>query len=371
MQMLDYGQSSAGWTQSLRAHGALDALGLQTFRDLAHTKLEALCDALGMGAQLSDAIRIFDLFGESWASRTPTCWHPDSDLTDDSSPFEFSIALEDGQPELRLLAEAQSPLATPMSNWVTAWQLTEQLGSIFGVSLDRARAIADLFEPSDNDSVFGLWHAACLRPGRAPTLKLYLNPRARGEALVDASMEEAFARLGQSDSYAWLREHALLRGAKDRFAYLSIDLGDHPDVRTKVYVAHHEAVPSDVERVMAAVPGHVPGDAVTFCDAMASGPFCRRPLLTCMAFVAGKREPSTVTLHVPIRCYVENDQVVVERVRQFLSEMEADLHSRAVRGMASRPLGAHAGLQTYTSFRRVEGRKRLTVYLSPEIYSSQ
>jgi hypothetical protein len=367
MQMLDYGQSSAGWTQSLRAP---DARGEQTFRAVAHTKLAALCNALGMSAQLSDAKQIFDLFGESWANRTPTCWHPASDITDDSSPFEFSVALEDGQPELRLLAEVQSPLATPMSNWAAAWQLTEQLGRIYGVSLARARAIADLFEPSAEHCVFGLWHAACIRLGCAPTLKLYLNPRARGEALVDASMEEAFARLGQPDSYAWLREHALLRGAKDRFAYLSIDLGDHADVRTKVYIAHHDAVASDVERVMAAVPSHVPGDAAMFCDAMAQGPFYRRPLLTCMAFVAGKPEPSTVTLHVPIRCYAANDQVVVERLRQILSETEADLHARAVRSMASRPLGAHAGLQTYTSFRRVEGRKRLTVYLSPEIYSS-
>jgi hypothetical protein len=269
-----------------------------------------------------------------------------------------------------LLAEVQSDLGMQKSNWAAAWRLTERLGQIYGVSLARARTIADLFEPSTINCGFGLWHAACLRPGHAPTLKLYLNPCARGEALVDSSMEETFARLGQSDSYTWLREHAMLRGAKDRFAYLSIDLGDHADVRTKVYVAHHDASPSEVEQVMAAVPGHVPGDAVGFCDAMAQGPFNRRPLLTCMAFVAGRREPSTVTLHVPIRCYAENDAVVFERVQQFLSKTEAALHTEAVHSMASRPLAAHAGLQTYTSFRRVEGRKRLTIYLSPEIYSS-
>lgn len=369
--MLLYDQPSAERTQSLRGRATHGERGEQTFRALGHTKLASLCDALGMSAQLPEAKQIFDLFGESWAQRTRTSWHPRSDITDDSSPFEFSIALEDGRPELRLLAEAQSEWSTPMSNWAAAWQLTEQLGRIYNVSLARARQIADLFEPSANDSVFGLWHAACLRPGRAPTLKLYLNPRARGEALVDASVEQAFARLGQSDSYAWLREHALLRGAKDRFAYVSIDLGDEADVRTKVYVAHHGATASEVERVMDAVPGHVSGDAVTFCDAMTSGPFRQRPLLTCMAFVAGKREPSTCTLHIPIRCYANNDQIILDRVRRFLSPSEAALHTRAVRGMASRPLDDHAGMQTYTSFRRVEGRRRLTVYLSPEIYSSQ
>lgn len=365
--MLDCRQPSAEETQTLRARNANCE---QTFRALGHAKLAALCDALGMPAQLADAKQIFDLFGESWANRTRTSSHPRSDLTDDSSPFEFSVALEDGRPELRLLAEAQSEWANPISNWAAAWQLTERLGRIYGVSLARARLIADLFEPTSDDCVFGLWHAACLRPGRAPTLKLYLNPSARGEALVDDSMQAAFARLGQSDSYAWLREHALLRGAKDRFAYLSIDLGDDADVRTKVYVAHHDATPDEVERVMAAVPGHVPGDASMFCNAMARGPFNRRPLLTCMAFVAGKREPSTVTLHVPIRCYAHNDQVALERVRRFLSLTEATLHAKAVRSMASRPLDTRAGLQTYTSFRRVDGRQRLTVYLSPELYGT-
>jgi hypothetical protein len=370
-QMLLYGQPSAVRTQSLRVPSAHGDVAEQSFRALGHTKLASLCDALGMSAQLGDAKQIFDLFGESWALRTRSCSHPSSDITDDSSPFEFSVALEDGHPELRLLAEVQSVTANAMSNWAAAWQLTEQLGRIYGVSLTRAHQIADLFEPSADNSVFGLWHAACLRPGHAPTLKLYLNPRARGDELVDASVKEAFDRLGQSESYEWLREHAMLRGSKDRFAYVSIDLGDHSDVRTKLYVAHHDAVASDVERVMMAVPGHVPGDAVTFCDAMASGPFRQRPLLTCMAFVSGKREPSTCTLHIPIRCYANNDRIVLDRVRRFLSPKEAALHARAVRSMASRRLDAHAGLQTYTSFRRVEGRKRLTVYLSPEVYSSQ
>lgn len=372
MQILHYAQPSTGETQPVLA---LPHRPEQTFRALGHSKLAALCDALGMAGQVAEAKQIFDLFGESWANRTRTSPHPRSDITDDGSPFEFSVALEDGHPELRLLAEAQADGSTPtrstaISNWAAAWQLTEQLGRIYKVSLARARLIADLFEPTVDNRVFGLWHAACLRPGRAPMLKLYLNPSARGEALVDASMQEAFARLGQSDSYAWLREHALLRGAKDRFAYLSIDLGDSADVRTKVYVAHHDATPDEVERVMAAVPSHVPGDAPMFCNAMARGPFSARPLLTCMAFVAGKREPSTVTLHVPIRCYARNDQVALDRVRRFLSVTEAALHTKAVRAMASRPLDARTGLQTYTSFRRVEGRQRLTVYLSPEIYRS-
>jgi hypothetical protein len=325
-----------------------------------------------MVGDLDRAKQLFDLLGETWADRTKTSWHPASDITDDSSPFEFSLALEDGHPELRMLAEAQGDLSTPLSNWAAAWQLTEQLGRVYGVSLTRARLIADLFEPTVDKCTFGLWHAACLRPGHAPTLKLYFNPAARGEEFVDASIKEAMTRLGQLECYEWLREHAMLRGDKDTFAYMSIDLGDHAQARTKVYIAHRDATAYDMEHAMGAAPGYMPGDAVEFCVAMADtcGSFPERPLLTCFAFVAGQREPITATLHLPIRCYSDNDQVVLERIGQFLSPTEAALHAAAVRSMISRPLDARTGMQTYASFRRVEGRRRLTVYLSPEVYSA-
>jgi DMATS type aromatic prenyltransferase len=368
MQMLNYGQPTATHAHSRRARR--HSYTRPSLRTLGHTKLEGLCEALDMSADLSTASQIFDLLSETWADRTRGCAHPVSDITDDSSPFEFSLALEDGHPELRMLAEAQGD-GTPLSNWAAAWHLTEQLGRIYGVSLTRARLIADLFEPSDDSVAFGLWHAACLRPGRAPMLKLYLNPAARGPELVDATIKEAMTRLGQLDCYEWLREHAMLRGDKDTFAYLSIDLGDHAEARTKVYIAHRDATAYEIEHAMADVAEHEPGDVIESCVALADtcGPFTDRPLLTCFAFVAGKREPITATLHLPIRCYSNNDQVVLERVGQYLSPTEAHLHAQAVLSMISRPLDARTGMQTYASFRRVEGRRRLTVYLSPEVYS--
>jgi hypothetical protein len=102
-------------------------------------------------------------------------------------------------------------------------------------------------------------------------------------------------RLGQLESYEWLREHAMLRGDKDTFAYMSIDLGDHAEARTKVYIAHRDATAFDIEHAMSGVDENEPGDAIECCVALADtcGPFTQRPLLTCFAFVAGKREPIT------------------------------------------------------------------------------
>lgn len=374
MRTLDYGQITTAREAIRKSRGTpVPRKSFEpTLRSIGLHKLAALCDALGMHNEFGTAAQLFELFSRTWGARTRSTRHPASDITDDSSPFEFSLAVEAGCPELRMLAEAQGRSATPVSNWGVAWRLTEQLGRTFGVSVARARQIADLFQPDRRTRVFSLWHAACLRANGVPDLKLYFNPRARGVARVDATMYEAFARLGQAQCYEWIRQHAIVRGQQDSFAYMSLDLGAHANARTKVYIAHRNATPSDVERVMAAVPGHVAGDALEFCNAMAPdrGPFRRRPLLTCMAFVAGRPEPTTVTLHLPIRCYADSDQVVLERVGKFLSPAEARLHGAAVEAMAGRSLDAQAGLQTYTSFRRVEGRQRLTVYLSPEVYSA-
>lgn len=343
-----------------------------TFRMSGHMKLAALCDALGLQSELQAAQRVFDLFGATWGSRTSreARW---SDITDDSSPFEFSVAIEDGTPELRMLTEAQGDQPSLLSNWLAAWQLTAEIRRAHGVSLARAQCIADVFEPTKRTSVFSLWHAACFRHGRLPTFKLYFNPLARGEDKAEEVVEEAFSRLGQSGCFAWVKQYAMLRDSDDQLVYFSLDLGDFAEVRTKVYVAHRNATAYDVERVMQAVPGHVSGDALEFCDSVVHtlGPFARRPLLTCMAFVAGRAEPVTSTLHLPIRCYLPSDQVALENICMFLPPEDARTYERVVQAMASRPLHAGGGIQTYASFRRVDGCKRLTVYLSPEMYWGQ
>ncbi len=343
-----------------------------TLRDIGHAKLAAFCDALGAAKELGTATKIFNMFSATWGDRTLSLRHPASDITDDGSPFEFSLALEAGRPELRMLAEAQGEPCTPAANWEVAWRLTKEIGQAFDVSIARAEKIADLFRPNEETSVFSLWHAACLRAGEAPDFKLYFNPFAQGAAQVEKTMREALARLGQAKCYEWIRQHAMLRGELDQFVYLSLDLRSDAQARTKVYIAHKNALASEVEQVMAAVPGHAPGDAVDFCNAMApnhQGRFEQRPLLTCMAFVGDGAQPTTVTLHLPIRCYAKSDQEVLDRICALLSPTEAQLYAKAVRGMASRPLAMRTGLQTYISFRRVQGRKRLTAYLSPEIYS--
>ncbi len=345
-----------------------------TLAALGQQKLKALCAAVGMESSGGTLLRTFDLLSRTWANRTRDCPPPACDITDDGSPFEFSLALDGGAPELRMLIEAQGTPATPASNWAAALQLSADISREHGVSIERLRTIAELFAPDGETGIFSLWHAASIRPGQEPEFKVYLNPAARGSARADSTVEAALARLEQSACMAWLHQHALRRGTKDRIIYFSLDLGSTVHARTKVYIAHHDATADDVERIMATVPTHVAGDALRFCNAMVGhqGPFTRRPLLTCMAFVGVMAEPQTVTLHLPVRCYADNDQIVAERVGQLVTPLEKRLHERAVRCMVDGLLTDRTGMQTYTSFRRTsERQRRLTVYLSPEVYTAR
>src|SRR5262245_13842847 len=90
-----------------------------TLGDIAHRRLRAACSILGTNQILSRAREIFDVLADPWRN-----WNVEyepywlSDVTDDGSPFELSIAFGGKSPELRLLAECQEPPLTSESGWL-------------------------------------------------------------------------------------------------------------------------------------------------------------------------------------------------------------------------------------------------------------
>lgn len=349
----------------------VDIADATTLGALAQQRATSLCHLLNVDSGI--VLDTLHTLARGWATRCVSTAAVRSDITDDHSPFEFSLAFDDGPPQLRLLAEAQGAEPSLASNWDAAWAVNEELERRFGASLTRAREIADLFAPDDPAALFALWHAVGFGAQGRPAFKLYFNPRAHGSAEAGARTREALERLGLDAAARWLESHALARGETDELIYFSLDLSASEQARTKIYVAHRGATVGDLEAVLAAGHGHAPGDALRFCRAMTGQreAFERRPLLTCAAFVGPEPRPSTVTLHLPIRAYVSDDQAALERIQAFLSPADAAIYEAALRRLATRSLSAGTGVQTYTSFRRQAGRERLTVYLSPEVYRSQ
>jgi DMATS type aromatic prenyltransferase len=289
-----------------------------------------------------------------------------SDITDDQTPFEFSVALDGGTPEVRFLLEAQGAVPSLASNWEAAQRLNSLLSSKAGVSLARWKAVADLFAPTADCSRFALWHAVCLPSGQKPEFKVYANPQARGPTHSHSVVREAMSRLGLRAAFARTWSAA----APPEYCYFSLDLSAGPQARAKIYVAHRDASPDQIDAAVAGAVGYTPGRAADFCRAMADadGPFSKRPVITCLSFVEGSPLPTVATVHFPVRSYARDDGIVRERVLRHLRPEAAAPYARALEAFATRPLKQGIGMQTYASLRLTPERDRLTVYLAPEVY---
>src|SRR5215217_5447074 len=73
--------------------------------DYGSQRLQRLCEALALPAsERSAANALFQLVSSSWPAPLLAATPPwENDLTDDGTPFEFSVGFEREKPELRLL----------------------------------------------------------------------------------------------------------------------------------------------------------------------------------------------------------------------------------------------------------------------------
>jgi DMATS type aromatic prenyltransferase len=349
-------------------------LPTQTYVECGIEKLTALCDAVGLNAKISQITEIFQAMTTSWGDTKVgdvSGWM--SDVSDDGAPFEFSIALDPDKVELRVLVEAQGSEPTLQSNWQAGLDLNQQLAARFNVSLDRFAQIADLYSPTNSAAKFSMWHAVCFYPDKEPAFKLYLNPQSQSPSKAAAIVEESMVRLGFTHAWPTLAETAAQRGPdKDEFVYFSLDLAAHSHARVKVYLRHHDATPTELESALSAARNYVPGDAIEFCQAMAEGQdlFSAKPVITAFSWVEGDdMTPSTGTLHLPISNYATDDEVVCDRLDLYFIQygFPVSTYHSAIEALATRRLNEGVGMHSYSSLRRDQQQKRVTIYLNPEI----
>jgi DMATS type aromatic prenyltransferase len=340
----------------------------ETLAQRGSARLRALCRALGYDAlETRAAESLFEVLAASWGKRAvdePPTWA--SDITDDHTPYEFSLAVDGRAAELRFLIEVQGARPSLTSNWAESRAMNERLAAEHGAHLGRLAAVEDLFAPS-RASRFAMWHAVCLRPGEPPDFKVYLDPQAHGAAEARWLVETAMQRLGLGDA----RAHLPAIGAGDELCYVSLDLSATPASRIKIYTAHHHASVARIEAAIASAEGYTPGQVLDFCQLVGAskGPFRARPVQTCLAFVQGKAAPITGTVHFPIRSYVHDDRVAADRILRCMGPESASIYVKALEAFADRRLEDGTGMQTYVSLRLERGRRRLNVYLAPQIYT--
>ena len=350
----------------------------KTYFEYASERMKALCYALGFGNATDEHIKLLRLLLSPWGDRfigDVSKWT--SYIGDDGTPFEFSVAIDGTQPELRVLLEPLGCLPTAKSNWEVGQALNKCLEEKYGAELSRFNCIQDLFYPETPDAIFSIWHSACFWPKRTPEFKIYLNPQAKGKEQSLSVVEEALSRLGFSQALPLLKKVAVqLRPGNDEIMYFSLDLSTKKKSRVKVYLRHYEANAKDIEEALSIAHSFRSGSVQDLCYTVTGkdNSFCKQPLTTCFSFIEGDTDrPSVGTFYMPISAYVPDDYVAYERIYSYIEKQKlpVSVYRLSVENFATRPLQDRSGMHSYLSFKQDKaGRPRITVYFAPEAYRS-
>ncbi|WP_326567782.1 tryptophan dimethylallyltransferase family protein [Amycolatopsis rhabdoformis] len=331
-------------------------------------QLDRLCEVVGFDGSDGRHLRLLrGLLGTQGEKSLTTPPEFPSNVADDTTPIEFSVAFDTtGECVVRVLGEtvgSRSPR-----------EFLDEVAGEYGLVTDRLDAVADLFLPhEERQGPFTLWYSLIFRPGRAPKIKVYLNPQISGPAMADSLVNEGLRRLNIAEAYDPMIEHALRRGERDNFSFFALDLDDDPLARVKVYVSHEAADSADAELAAGLVPGTDPLLIREFLAVLGGGkgPFEQRPLVSSYSFVEGSgARPANYSVYLPIRSYVPDDEVASARARAVLAQYGFDgtKLDKALAAVSQRPLSAGVGLIAHVSLRMGEFGSGITVYLSSEAY---
>lgn len=341
----------------------------RTLLQLSTDKLERLCRALGYEHLAPKAARALEQMSSGWGALpilTVPYWP--SDITDDGTPVEFSVVLGGAQPELRLLVEPQQLPGDLQSNWQAGLKLTETLAVEQGASTRRFEEIRRLFAPDPAQSArFSIWHSVAYGASGETSVKVYLNPAIAGREEAPSRVQQALDALGMSAAWSFLSEHV---GTLGDYVYFALDMADTDSARVKVYAAYDARHVQEVDRRLAAAGMSSPGELAAWVESLTGGRAepDSRPLQVCYSFWSGSAAPGA-TLYVPIRSSCNSDADALARTKGLLPLGDAAALERSVQAMIDRPLSAGRGMITYVARRVAADDPRVTIYLSPELYS--
>jgi len=350
------------------------AVAHKTLAEFGAERLANLCDGLGMASASRELVDLFGSLVQPWGSRrVGAVPRYCSNVADDQAPFEFAIAISNGPPEIQAYVDPQGEPPTPRSNQRAARELLLTVAPRFEVSLERFRAIEDLFLPEAPEPPFSLWLGVSWQPGRGLLPKIYLNPHVRGRAEGPALMTEAMERLGLGLAWRTVERLLSLRDGRDEIGIVALDLEPAGPTRLKIYVRHHRVSVPEVLPLMELTGEFSRRDIATFYTSLAGGqgPFLKKPIASVFAFRdSGSLGPAAVSLEFPIGKYVENDAVAQDRIGRCLRAfgLTTDAYDRAIRAFAIRPLAARAGIHAHVTLRKLAQGPRVGIYLASEAY---
>jgi thiopeptide-type bacteriocin biosynthesis protein len=345
------------------------ATSCSTPLSLATRQLRALCKAVGAEERADLACAAMEGIMGAWGEWPFERVERIRSFSEDGTPFETSVAFEDGGVAVRGLVAA--PAASARGSWEIGLRTNRLLEAHFGANLARFERVRELFAPGEAAGPFSIWHGFSLEPDGQTVFKVYLNPTLGRADGADARVAEALKRLGLDRAWAVV-ERAIARGRGCAgLAFFSLDLTAGNAARVKVYLRHRPSGPQGIERVLALSPHHQPGDAELILTALTGtgeryGHFLP---LTQMTFTRdAATTPCSVSLHVPLGTYAQTDEIALERIGALVGRAQQPTIERAVRAVARRRLMAGAALISWVSARRTDSGMRVTLYLAGELF---
>ncbi len=350
-----------------------------TLRDREVERLAHVSRALGFDEAITQSMKdVFQTMTESWGQLTAN-GRPEwpSDVCDDHSPFELSLALDARGPQLRILVEPMDAPYSLASNLAASLRLHPKLEQLLHVNLSRLRTVEDLLLPPEPKGRFAAWYAVAFDRGHKPSVKGYFNLQVHGPARAPQIAEEALHRLGFHQVWPTMAEVLGCRevGAEE-VCYLAFDLSADEDARAKLYFRHHSPTAAFLDEVAAVARHHKPGFVAEFCRQMSGGqdgPYESKGPVTCFSFTdPSDARPKAATAYFPVSHYARDDEEIRGRITRYLQEQGLDStpYQRMLETYARRPLDAGTGMHTYGAV-RWQDKPRFTIYYSPEVYWTQ
>ena len=340
-----------------------------TLGDHVASRLAALCGPLKL-----DAARVVATTRNliaPWAdvpAHALSAWP--SEISDDNTPIEFSVAFARNESALRILFEPQAMTPAIAAFRLAGLAFLDRLESSFAVDLSRFRRVQDLFLPEHMQGRFALWCSAVFDKHEQPSFKAYLNPQAQGTGASQQIVEEALARLGLHAAWTTIREVAMRRGVLDEVKYVALDLEPHRAARINIYVHHHDATAAELDAACRRSQNCRSGDVVAFARALRGSeePMRARAPLTCHALTSEAPEHITTTAYVPVCAYARDDGAVCARFTRYLEDagLNTLLYHRIVAAASIRRLEIGVGMQSWIALRPNGDEPRFAVHVATE-----
>ncbi|RYP72467.1 hypothetical protein DL770_007969 [Monosporascus sp. CRB-9-2] len=274
--------------------------------------------------------------------------------SEDHSPVEYSVAVDyrAGAAQLRYLIEPQAYEATLEAFQARALEFVGVLDRRYQdtVSLDRVKAIQDIFLPTDGEArgnFAALFSQVALRNVSVPEWKIYLDTRTRGTGNAWNFVRATLTRLGMEEAY---EEIIQTMEPTDIPFLFALDLNPGPNSRVKVYFEHPDGMAADIAAKLAAIcPETNPKEVERFLVTMnggSPGPYRGKPAGTCIAFK-------------------------MEEDGSLKTPEGMMTYQRSIDVLKKRPLEAGRGLHSWVTFKTTKMRGEVfTFYTSAEMYNA-